>query len=1054
MKKQALKNDSPYWIWKNLLASWMLIFFFFGSVFDGHSETHLIQQQRKLSGIVVDESGESIIGASIKLVGTTSGTVSDLDGKFNLTVSSAGGSLEIYYLGYKSQTVKFNSGTSFLRVVLAENSKLLDEVVIVGFGTQKKATVTGAVSMLQTKDLIQSPQANVSNMLAGRMPGLLSVQRSGEPGYDESTLRIRGIGTFADGNGSQDPLIMVDGIETSNFNNIDPNEIESLSVLKDASATAVYGVRGANGVILITTKRGFDGKPQISYSGNIAMNSFTDIRETMNAYDYTTHANKALMYDAYITGGYTEKYSAEAIEKYRTGEDPLFYPDINWYDYLLRDRSFTTQHNINVSGGAPKVKYFVSAGYYNQEGLFDQTSVLDGYDVQSAYRRINLRANLDFEVTKQLSIKVNFATQMENRYGNAGTTNTIMDGIAKTNPISTPGVVDGKIVSLVGMKNNPVLGFYQNGYRNDYRNTLNGSVHISYSFDPWVKGLVAHAKLSYENYYRNEQKYFKSPVKYKLLDVRNENNEREIVFQPEQLDGPFTFGPTSGKNRRTYVEYGLNYARTLGDHNFTLLALYNQSRRVDPGLSFKIPNSYQGIVGRVTYSYKNRYLAEFNAGYNGTENFIEGKRFGFFPAFSAGWIVSEESFFPKTEIVSFLKFRGSYGEVGNDRIGNDRFLYLPTAYDLPGLSSTNGYWFGEVGSSYAQYAVSNEGKIGNPGLTWERAKKTDIGGEISFWGNRIRVSADYFIEKRNNILANRNTVPALFGGNLPAYNLGEMKNSGWDGDITFRDKFRGLNYWLRANYTYAHNVVEYQDEVERPFTYQNKTSQMVGQYFGLICDGIYNTWEEVNSPNRPKSSWNNDRIQPGDLIYRDINGDGIIDGDDSVPIGYANFPEIVYGFSFGGDWKNWDFSVLFQGADHVSLSYGRYDTRGFEEEFAASEYLKKSWSHERYANGQAIEFPRLSEGAANNTHNYQASTFWIRDASYLRLKNVEIGYTIPEKALKKVGLSSIRFYLNGSNLYTWDNMLPSVDPETAEQPVNSTPYPLTRVFNFGVNLRF
>lgn len=1007
--------------------------------------------QRHIIGIVADAAGEPVIGATVLLSGTTKGTATDVDGKFELDVPDTDVALIISSIGYVKRTVEVARHAKQVDVVLEEDTKQIEEVVVVGFGVQKKETVTGAISMLQTRDLVQSPQANVSNMLGGRMPGLLAVQRSGEPGADQSTLRIRGIGTFATGSDSQDPLIMVDGIETANYNNIDPNEIESLSILKDASATAVYGVRGANGVILITTKRGAEGKPQISYSGNFAINKFTDIRETMNAYDYTRLANEGRKYDAYITGGYTEKYKAADIEKFRTGEDPIFYPDVDWYDLMLKPSSFTTQHNINVSGGAKRVKYFISGGYYNQQGLFKPTSLLEGYNVQSAYERFNFRSNLDFQVTERLTMKLNIASQMETRTGNAGETARLMDIIARANPIATPGVVDGKIVDLGTSVTNPLINFYQNGYRNEYRNYLNGSFHLNYKLDPWVKGMALHGTVSYENYYRMEQKYTKtSLMRYSI----RKTPEGGIAFQPLFQDTPFTYSPAWGKNRRTYVEFGINYDRTFAqDHKVTALALYNQSRRVDPDLEYKIPNSYQGLVGRVTYGYKNKYLAEFNAGYNGTENFAEGKRYGFFPAYSLGWVVSEESFFPKSDIVPYLKLRASYGEVGNDRIGGSRFLYLPTAYQY--LSGgDNYYYFGEVGSTYAQYRISAEGKMGNPNLTWERAKKTDIGGEISFWKHKIKINLDYFIEKRDNILANPNTTPALFGGTMPAYNLGKMKNSGWDGDITYRDNVRDFNYWVRGTFTYAHNVIEYQDEVKRPFSYQNRTGQMAGQYFGLICDGIYNTWDEVNNPNRPKSSWQNDKIQPGDLIYRDINGDGIINNDDQVPIGYSNFPEIVYGISFGGGWKGIDFSVLFQGAEHVSLQYSRYYMYGFGEDFSAPKSLLNSWSQERYEQGLPIDFPHLSEGSTQQKHNYQASTFWTRDAGYLRLKNVELGYNFNMQWLQKLHISSLRVFVNGSNLYTWANMFQGVDPEMAQQSTNYEPYPVTKIFNIGLNVRF
>lgn len=976
--------------------------------------------------------------------------MTDLDGRFSFTAPSSAIEVIVTCLGFADMAVRITSSQDIYNIVMQQDSEQLEESVVVAFGRQKKETVTGAISMVQTKDLVQSPQANVSNMLAGRMPGLLSVQRSGEPGEDFSTLRIRGVGTFAAGEGSQDPLVMVDGIEMTNYNNIDPNEIESLSILKDASSTAVYGVRGANGVILITTKRGAEGRPKISYSGNVAMNQFVDLRETMNAYEYANAFNEARRLDSYITmAEYNPRFTAEAVEMYRTHADPVMYPDMDWYDLMLRKHSFTTQHNINVSGGAKKVKYFISAGYYNQQGLFNQTSLLEGYDLQSAYERYNFRANLDFDVTDRLSIKVNIASQMENRTGNAmpeGSTR-LMEFIGRANPVCSPGIIDGKIVNLPGSTSNPMTAFYQNGNRYNYRNNLTGSVALDYEI-PGVRGLSVTAKVSYENYYMHQRVYNKSRVLTYDIAV---GTSGEYIYVPTTNDSPFSASESYDKYSRTYLEAGLNYSRRFNDaHNVTALLLYNQSRRVDPDLALKVPNSYLGIVGRVTYDYKNRYLFEVNVGYNGTENFAPGKRFGLFPAYSLGWVLTEEPFWPKNDILTFLKVRGSYGEVGNDRIGGDRFLYLDTTY----IDDSGNYYFGNVNSGYNSYGVISEGKIGNPELTWERARKTNVGLEMSFWKGRIRFTGDWFLEKRDNILANRNTTPVVFGGDAPAANIGRMKNTGFDFELSYSQTVGDFSYWVSGNYTYARNTIEYMDEIPSPYPYTQKTGQSLDQYFGLICDGIYNTWEEINDPNRPKSSWNNDRLQPGDLKYRDINGDGIIDSYDSVPIGYSNFPEIVFGLSLGLNWKGLDFSILFQGATHVSLQYSRLYTSGFNEDYSAPRYLLNSWSQERYEQGLPIDFPRLSEGDAVNKHNYQNSTFWTRDASYIRLKNVEIGYTLPTRWTSKIKMSSCRIYLSGNNLFTWSKMLPGVDPEAAQQSSSSDSYPITSMYNIGVNINF
>lgn len=1011
-----------------------------------------VADSKTLSGKVTDSSGEPLPGVMIYFDNGSgkTGEITDVNGEFKMQAPSVSLTLEVSCLGFASQKILVPASQNYLEIVLAQGEEWIEESVVVAFGRQKKETITGAISMVSTDELVQTPQANVSNMLAGRLPGLLAVQRSGEPGEDFSTLRIRGVGTFATGEGSQEPLVMVDGIETSNFNNIDPNEIESLSILKDASATAVYGVRGANGVILITTKRGAEGKPKISYSGNVAMTQFADLRETMNAYEYATSYNQAVLLDTYITNSaYTPKFTDEEVEKYRTHSDPILYPDMNWYDLMLRKHAYTTQHNVNVSGGIDKVKYFVSVGYYNQQGLFDQTSLLDGYDLQSAYERYNFRSNIDVNITKRLTLKINIASQMENRSGNAtpdGTTR-LMELIGRANPICTPGVIDGKIVISPKSSSNPMVAFYQNGNKYRYNNNLTGAIVLDYQI-PGIKGLSATAKVSYANSYVHQRVYNKSSVMtYQITQKEN----GDYIYVPLSTDQPFSSSQSFDKDKRTYLEAGFNYSRTFAEvHNVTALLLYNQSRRVNPHLALKVPNSYQGLVGRLTYDYNNRYLFEVDLGYNGTENFAPGKRFGFFPAYSLGWVLTEEPFWPKNDILTFFKLRGSYGEVGNDRIGGDRFLYMEDTY----VSEGGNYYFGGVNTGYNSYGVVGEGKIGNPELTWERAKKLNAGLELTLWQSRIRFTGDWFLENRDNILANRNTTPALFGGNAPAANLGKMRNTGFDAELTYADTAGDLSYWVSGNYTYAHNTIVDMDEIPSPYTYTQRTGQILDQYFGLICDGMYNTWEEVADPTRPKSSWNNDKLQPGDLKYRDINGDGIIDDYDKVPIGYSNFPEIVFGASFGLNWRGLDFSVLFQGATHVSIQYSRLFTRGFSEEYSAPRYLLESWSAERYEKGLPISFPRLSVGNDVNKHNYQNSTFWTRDASYLRLKNIELGYTLPSRIMQKANISSVRVFLSGNNLHTWSGMFKGVDPEASQQGDNYDCYPVTSMYNIGASITF
>ena len=1015
--------------------------------------------QKTISGKVNSNDGEALIGVTIQAEGTSVGTITNVDGAFSFKVPSTAKTLIFSMIGFKEQKILIGTKTHF-SVFMQEDAIAIGEVVVVGYGVQKKATVTGAISVVDTKDLLQSPQANISNALVGRMPGLLSVQNSGAPGQDASTLRIRGVGTFAQSTELFDPsapLIMVDGIEAATFNNIDPNEIESISILKDASATAVYGVRGANGVIIITTKRGTESAPKVSLSSNFGLATFTETRENMGSYEWAKTFNSALKNDAYFKGVYIPKFTDSEIERYRLNSDPLFYPSTNWTDVILKKWAFQTQHNVNISGGTKRVKYFVSLGYFNQEGLYKNTDIMPDVDYKLKYDRYNIRANFDFKVTDDLGIKLSLSDQLDTRSGPRNSVEYVLSTAYKAAPNLAPGIVDGKLTVLKNrdnsIVNNPLGNLLRSPYDKDQGNNLNAQVRADYRLDFLTKGLSVHGTVSYQNYYWYQRSYHPE-LPYYYLVYDQEGGPKHVKASQER---PPSLNTDSRKTRKVDIEFGLDYARSFGsdkEHNVSALLLYNQRKLYDPRLKYGIPNAHLGFVGRATYDYRQKYLIEFNMGYNGTENFAKGHRFGFFPAFSLGWVVSEEKFFPKTEAVSFFKIRGSYGEVGNDWVGDDRFLFLPTSYTKDGGGDFDiGYWFGEVGVNANKHGSASEGILGNPDLTWERARKANIGLEIRLWDDRISLTGDYFYEKRSNILTRMGTAPVITGAQLPAYNLGIMQNQGFDGELTFRDHVGQLSYWAKGIFTFARNKVIEMDEVAPRYPYLRATGQRSGQYFGLIAEGFYNTWEEVNDPNRPRSIWDNNKIQPGDVKYKDVNGDGVINEDDRVPIGYSGFPEIMYGISFGGNWKGFDFSVLFQGAANQSRPVSITMSRGFITDGGAPAYLNDyCWTQEKYDNGEAIKFPRLS---ISSDHNYQRSTLWVRNSKYLRLKNVELGYTFNGSILKKLGLSSTRIYANGSNLFTWHNLLKGEDPEIPfVGDGNYEPYPTTMVFNFGLNVNF
>lgn len=1009
--------------------------------------------KNKLSGIVRDVTGEPIIGASVFVKGTKIGTITNVDGEFSLDVP-ANSTLMVSYIGFATREIPVKNHSN-LKITLDEDAAHnLNEVVVVGYGTQKKASVTGAIASVTTKDLVQTPQANISNMLVGKMPGLIAMQRSGAPGEDNSTLLIRGVSTFSDNTA---PLVMIDGVERPNYNGLDPNEIESVSILKDASATAIYGVRGANGVILITTRKGQKGKPHLSYSGNVAVQSPTALPHYLNSAQYCEMYNEALKNDAYTKGtSYVPRFTDEDIKLYRDRTDPIMHPSTDWVGTFLRKASMRTQHNFNISGGTDRVKYFISAGVFNQGGMYKYTKIDRHHDVNASDTRYNFRSNLDFNITQDFRATVQLSSQINNiRTPGLGNSN-LWKEISWATPLGTPGMVDGKLVRLENTidDENPWQALLNNGYNDINANTINTTLRFEYDLSRLLlKGLSIHASISYDSYYNSKR--FSVKTMQTFVPKRDPSDPTKIVLVPQNEASTWGGGFEYDKNRKVYFEAGLHYDGTFGKHQTTVLLLYNQSKYYSSKLAYHVPNAYQGIVGRITYDYANRYLAEFNMGYNGTENFASGRRFGFFPAVSAGWVISEEPFFPKNNWVVYTKLRATYGEVGNDKIGGDRFLYLPSVYGSTS-GELSGYNFGSSSDPvYSQ--MIEEKRLGNPFLTWEKARKLNIGADMNFLKNHLTVSFDYFKERRNNILSNRNSAPMLIGASLPAYNMGEMENSGFELDVNYRNNFRDFNYWGRFNYSFARNKILFQDEVPEKYAYQMRTGRRVGQFFGLLFDGFYNSWEEINALDRPVSSWNGNRLQPGDMRYVDVNKDGKIDMYDMVPIGYSPTPEIIYGFSAGFSWRGFDCSALFQGASHVSIKYfGRALWPFINAHNSAKTLILERWTQERYERGEPISFPRLSMSPSRDTdNNYQDSNFWIRNADYLRLKNVEIGYTFRKGQLKVLGLESLRLYVSGTNLFTWTDVI-DLDPEAPSKggATEINTYPLQKIYNVGINIQF
>ena len=1006
------------------------------------------QSGHSVSGNVVDSNGEPVIGATVMEVDTQNGTVTDFDGNFNLTVKSPKASLRISYIGYQSQTVAVN-GSRTLSIVIKEDETNIEEVVVVGYGKQKKESVVGAIGQVSNKDLLQSPSGNVSQALAGKIAGVITTQSSGMPGDDDASINIRGRATFA-GDGS--PLVLVDGVERE-FSQIAPDDIESISVLKDASATAVYGVRGANGVMLITTKRGKNQKPEVSLTANFQIQSPTRKDQYLNSYQ-----SVQLLEEAYANDGMASEYSDDDIEMYRLsclgqldGVNALLYPNVDWYDEVLNSTAPAQRYNVSVRGGTQRMRYYVSAEYYNQESLIKNLSQ-DTYDNTSSpgYHRYAFRANMDFFMTKDLTLSINFGTRFEDRYGsNTSESSDYSEIFELLN--HTPGwlfpvayeVENGEETqTLYGgssvYQTNVVAALATGGYYKGSNTISETNFILDYKMDWLTEGLSFKGMVSfdYDSYYL---KLFSAD--YAVYELNDRDNYTSIdAYTQYNTDGELEYSKESSTIYKLYMEAQINYARKFGKHDVTAMILYNQN---DYREDSELAKRYQGIVGRVTYGYDDRYLAEFNAGYNGSENFASGKRFGFFPSFSIGWRITQEKFMQKFDWINNLKLRASYGEVGNDVYSVDgvtqRFLYQATWSQI-----SNDYYFGTTGQTGIY-----EAQYPNYGVTWERAHKYDVGLEFGFFNGMLTGTFDWFYEKRDDILTTYLTRPEWVGVVMAAGNLGETKNQGYEIELHHANHIgKDFMYTLGFTWSHAKNEIIDMDEPDSKTDYRKEEGHAIGQYYGLICEGFV-TQEDLDDPDFPTSTYGD--VQVGDLKYKDMNGDGYIDSRDETFIGYSDLPENTYSFTLGATYKGWGLNVMFQGVSHVSRYYDSDAIYAFYDGGKVKSIHLDRWdpSQSEAYNLAHAKFPLLHYDS-NNNHNYQTNSFFLKNGAYLRLKNVELSYTLPVKWTSQVGISNCRIYFNASNLLTWDHLDDLCDPESN----GSNTYPVMKTFNFGVNVVF
>ena len=1002
-------------------------------------------QTATVSGGVKDDTGEPVIGAGVLVKGTTLGTITDIDGHFSFRADDLNGVLVVSFVGMETQEIPMKGKGTF-DIVLKSSNTLLEEVQVVAYGAQKKVTLTGSISSVNTDELLKVPTASIGNMLSGVLSGVSSIQSSGQPGGDDPDVFIRGISTLNTMNAK--PLYLVDGVERSFFQ-IDPNEVENITILKDASSTAVFGVRGANGVIIVTTKRGKEGKAKINASFSYGIQTPTRMPEFVNSYDYATFLN-----EAYTNDGKDPKFTPEAVEAFRTHSNPIIYPDTDWMELLFKSSAPQTQGNVNISGGTERVRYFISMGMLDQKGFFKNHDTR--YDANFNFNRYNYRANLDIDFTKTTLVAINMGGRVEKRnFPRSGDDiNQLFRRIYWATPFSGPGIVDGKWIKgnsqylPVGLSDG--LGnIYGRGYGSKTTNVVNLDLALTQKLDFVTKGLQFKIKVAYNSGYdhTNEratsiesyQPWYRKDVTWMEHPAGSDPNE--VVYIQDGEAGLISYAESFGKSRDWYAEASFDWKRDFGLHHLSALALYNQSKTYYPDSDYPgIPRGYVGLVGRVTYDYDNKYLIEGNVGYNGSENFAPGNRYGFFPAVSGGWVLTQEEFLKDNPVVNFLKIRASYGIVGNDRYHPygtgfmDRFLYLPNSYFIG-----SGYQFG-TGTSWSPGAY--EKSFGNSGLSWEKSAKQNYGIDFSLFNQKLSGSIDYFYEKRTDILAKASTDPIIHAMSLPVLNLGIVSNKGVELNLKWNHKINSFRYWTNLNVSYAKNKIVYQDEVPSEYTYTLKTGHPVGQPFGLKVRGFYyEGMEDVADHSYV--------LKEGDVVYEDLNHDGKIDDNDKTAIGYPSYPLLNAGLTLGFEYKGFDFSMLWVGATKTSRVLEETFRKPLGETYdrsLMSHQFTDRWTPETAA---TAKLPRATIDGVKN--NYRDSELWVKDASYLRLKNIEIGYNFRLPFMPKIGMEKMRVFMTGYNLLTFDKLKIS-DPESMSSGVPQ--YPVMRVINFGLNVSF
>lgn len=1014
----------------------------------------------EVTGTVTDESGEPLIGVSVMPKDQAGlGAVTNAEGVYKIKIP-AYTRLIFNYIGMEQQEVLIKEQTTANVKMRTKEDNVIDEVVVTGTGTQKKITLTGAVTTVDP-ELLRTPTASLSNSFAGVVPGVFARQTTGNPGDNVSEFWIRGISTFGAGSSA---LVLVDGFERD-LNDINVEDIETFTVLKDASTTAIYGSRGANGVVLITTKRGRDGKTRINGKVEYSYNTRTKTPEFVDGSTYARMMNEALE-----SRNMSPAYSADDLYLLDNQLDPEIFPNVDWMKMLLKDGAPTFRANVDVNGGGSNARYYASVSYVEEGGMYNSDSALKDYKTNANYHRWNYRMNFDLNLTKTTLLKIGVAGALEKQNQPGSIYNEIWESLMGYNPIATPvKYKNGRWGSQgSGGKNNPWVLVTQYGYNQIWKNTINTTAELTQDFGFITPGLKAVVRYGYDIYTDNGNKRWKAPEGWQAERLRD--SEGELVFTKKVDEQLMIAIPYSNGQKKEYFEAELHYDRNFGLHQVGAILKYSQDGTTnnsentyvdqtdsDPikqmNIDFQrtiqgIDRRHQGLAGRFTYGYANRYFVDFNFGYNGSENFAAGNRFGFFPAYSAAWNLGEEPWIRKAAPwIDMFKIRYSYGKVGND--------YLDTRFPFQGRFMTDDndrYIYGDFGSSNYTYNGISYLMLANENITWEVAKKHDIGIDFYFFKNKFSGTIDYFRETRDGIFMTRNYLPQIIGvsnSQQPSANIGKVRSTGVDGNLAYSDKLGQVNFTIRGNFTYSKNKILEYDEQYSHYGYSRVAGYRVDQARGLVALGLFKDYDDIRYSPDQSALKGDFEIAPGDIKYKDINGDGKIDDNDIVPIGSTTKPNLIYGFGVSANWKGFDFNVLFQGVGKSSFFINGFTVYPFSQGSwgnILTDVVDNYWSLGKNEDVNA-KYPRLTYG--NNSNNNRASTYWLRDGSYLRLKNLEIGYTLPKAFVSSMHIQNVRFYFMATNLLTFSDF-DLWDPELGSS--DGQQYPLSKTFTLGMTI--